>query len=278
MKGQTYIFLFLLLLVAPVSATNNQQDSLRIFLEYIGEDSATISKILQSPEATNPLETIESYLTSNEKLICDSNRQEMVWIVGWSDSAFVCKCAKYLRQLIINDTALHLVEPCLLQAFLFNHKSYSASIILECAEQAITVFHARNVFLIPNMYYCNHEEIDNRQEKSQFYEMVEMILSPQKYVYTFDKDTNKKINAILAESNESSPYYMRFRSKLDGYSDMELARISKEQEAELIDILHQGIANGEKKSQLTYAFMLLTGQFVEKDEKLGNELLFGLIK
>ncbi|MCR5051047.1 MAG: hypothetical protein K6A36_08200 [Paludibacteraceae bacterium] len=278
MKRQTYIISFLLLLVAPISATNNQQDSLRIFLEYIGEDSVTISKIMKSPEAADPLETIESYLMLNTKLVCDSNRQEMVWIEGWSDSAFVCKCAKFLHQLIINDTALHLVEPCLLEAFLINHKSYSASIILECAEQAITVFHARNAFLIPNMYYCNHEEIDNRQENSQFYEMVEMILSPQKYVYTFDTDTNKKINAILAESNESSPYYVRFRNKLDGYSDMDLARISKEQEAELANILLQGMANGEKKSQMTYAFMLLTGQFVEKDEALGNELLRKLLE
>ena len=46
----------------------------------------------------------------------------------------------------------------------------------------------------------------------------------------------------------------------------------------ILSILHQETANGEKKSQLTYAFMLLTGQFVEKDEKLGNELLSGVLK
>ena len=71
---------------------------------------------------------------------------------------------------------------------------------------------------------------------------------------------------------------MRFRNKLDGYSDMDLARISKEQEAELANILLQGMAKGEKKSQMTYAFMLLTGQFVEKDEDLGNELLRKLLE
>lgn len=34
-----------------------------------------------------------------------------------------------------------------------------------------------------------------------------------------------------------------------------------------------GCENGEKKSQIVYAFMLLTGQFVEKDDSLGNDLL-----
>lgn len=64
---------------------------------------------------------------------------------------------------------------------------------------------------------------------------------------------------------------------LDSYSDIDLARISKWQEAELVNILLQGIANGEKKSQLTYAFMLLTGQFVDRNEKKGNEILSQLV-
>ena len=52
-----------------------------------------------------------------------------------------------------------------------------------------------------------------------------------------------------------------------------MARISKEEEKELVNILLKGIEQGEKKSQITYAFMLLTGQFVEKDEILGQEIL-----
>ena len=64
---------------------------------------------------------------------------------------------------------------------------------------------------------------------------------------------------------------------LDSYSDIDLARISKWQEAELVNILLQGIANGEKKSQLTYAFMLLTGQFVDRNETKGNEILSQLV-
>ena len=52
-----------------------------------------------------------------------------------------------------------------------------------------------------------------------------------------------------------------------------MARISKEEEEKLVNILLKGIEQGEKKSQITYAFMLLTGQFVEKDEILGQEIL-----
>ena len=131
--------------------------------------------------------------------------------------------------------------------------------------------------MIPELYYLG-KEANDWQEKLQFYEMTKFVISNSKKIRNFDKETNKKINAILAEPNELSPYYMRFRSKLDGYSDMELARITKVQEAELVNILLQGIANGEKKSQMTYAFMLLTGQFVEKDEALGNELLRKLLE
>lgn len=276
MRRQTCSILILLLLVAPVSATNNQQDSLRIFLKYLGEDSVTISQIIQSPEAANPLETIETYLMFNTKLVCDSSGQEMEWIEGWSDSVFVCKCAKYLQRLIVCDTALHLLNPCLLETFLINQK-YKELIVVECAEQAVTFFHARQAILIPKLYYFNHKEIDSWQENWQFYEMVEMILIPQKHVYIFEETTNKKVDAILAESNELSPYYVQFRKILDGYTDMDLARITEEQEKELVGILHEGIAHGEKKCQMTYAYMLLTGQFVEKDEESGKQLLSTLL-
>ena len=96
-------------------------------------------------------------------------------------------------------------------------------------------------------------------------------------MHYFGDNVNKKLNNILAESNESSPYYVQFENKLNAYSDMDLSRITEEQAATMVQILLQGIANGEKKSQLTYAFMLLTGQFVEKDEELGEQLLSMLL-
>ena len=33
-----------------------------------------------------------------------------------------------------------------------------------------------------------------------------------------------------------------------------------------------------KKSQMTYAFMLITGQFVERNEELGREILSTLLE
>ena len=59
---------------------------------------------------------------------------------------------------------------------------------------------------------------------------------------------------------------------------MELARISKAEEKEFINILLAGVEHGEKKSQLTYAFMLLTGQFVDKNEILGQKILDKLLE
>ena len=97
-------------------------------------------------------------------------------------------------------------------------------------------------------------------------------------MHYFGDNVNKKLNNILAESNESSPYYVQFENKLNAYSDMDLSRITEEQAATMVQILLQGIANGEKKSQLTYAFMLLTGQFVEKDEILGHKILNDLLE
>lgn len=78
--------------------------------------------------------------------------------------------------------------------------------------------------------------------------------------------------------DEQAPYYTQFRKKLSDYSDIALARITKEQEKELENLLLLGITNGEKKSELKYSFMLLTGQFVEKNEKVGKEILCGLLE
>ena len=85
------------------------------------------------------------------------------------------------------------------------------------------------------------------------------------------------MNNIIAEKQENSHYYLLFRSMLDSYSNIDLARITKEQEKVLVNIILQGIASGEKKSQMIYAFMLLTGQFVEKNDIIGNEILSGLL-
>ena len=65
---------------------------------------------------------------------------------------------------------------------------------------------------------------------------------------------------------------------IDCYSDIELARISKAQEQKLADVLRVGIAQGDKKAELTYSFMLLTGLFVDKNESLGYEILHSLLK
>ena len=79
-------------------------------------------------------------------------------------------------------------------------------------------------------------------------------------------------------SDEQAPYYTQFRKKLSDYSDIALARITKEQEKELENLLLLGITNGEKKSELKYSFMLLTGQFVEKNEKIGQRNLVWIVK
>lgn len=266
------IIVSLLILAFPIQATRNQRDSLRYFLDYIGEDSITINQIIKSPEAANPLEAIETSLISGCRLMCDSKERKMGKNKA-NDSIYACKCAQYLTHLIINDTAIHLVETCLSDAYLFSNKRYNESLIVECAENAINLFHARQATWIPGLYYGVHKEIVDWQEKKRYYEMISFVLSGTQYMHNFDNATNNKYNRIIAEPNDSSPYYAQFRNLLDGYSDMDLARISKEQEEELVRILIQGIAKGEQKSQMTYGFMLLTGQFVKKDEKQGNEVL-----
>lgn len=97
-------------------------------------------------------------------------------------------------------------------------------------------------------------------------------------MHYFGDNVNKKLNNILAESNESSPYYVQFENKLNAYSDMDLSRITEEQTATIVNTLLVGMAEGEKMSQMTYAFMLLTGQFVEKDEILGHQILNDLLE
>ena len=97
-------------------------------------------------------------------------------------------------------------------------------------------------------------------------------------MHYFGDNVNKKLNNILAESNESSPYYSQFKAYLNSLSDLELARITEEQTATIVKTLLVGVTEGEKMSQMTYAFMLLTGQFVEKDEILGHKILNDLLE
>ena len=250
-----------------------------MFLEYIGEDSITISKIIDCQEAENPIRTLNFYLMYNMRLEWNSNRQEFEWEFGWGDSLFVCKCAEYLTQKIICDTALYLVEPYLLEAFYVNLSTYRycERLFLNCAEFLIANFHTGQVISIPITYYNNHKEQADWQDKLRFYEMIKFILLAPKHVYSFDKETNEKCNIIIA-NNEESPYYNEFRSLINKYSCLDMARITKAQEKELIRTLQQGIANGEKKARLTFAFMLLTGQFIEQEEELGNEILSALLK
>lgn len=273
------IIVFLIQFVFPLNlnATHNELDSLRVFLERIGEDTATISLIVNSPDAKEPSEIINNYL-SLLRLGYDYNQQQYEWYPGWGDSLYICRYIEYLTQQIVQDTALSLIENYLVEESLklFNNE-YVIGKILDCAEHSIVCFHSRSGYLIPELYYLNKKTTD-WQEKLQFYEMTKFVISNSEKMRSFDMDTNKKINAIIAESNEFSPHYVQFRNKLDGYSNLELARITNEQEVELVSILLRGIANGENKSQLTYAFMLLTGQFVEKDDKYGNELLSRLLK
>jgi len=278
MRKHVLVIIFSLpILVANLSATNNQRDSLRTFLENIGEDAIIINRVMSSSDAADPLHIMDSYLALR-RLQYDSIYEQLEWQIGWDDSVYVCKYVDYLTQRIVQDTALSLIEDYLENAYLFLfHHEYAVRRLLDCSEYSIVRFHSRSGYLIPELCYLG-KETNDWQEKLQFYEMTKFVISNSKKIRNFDKDTNKKINAILAEPNELSPYYMRFRSKLDGYSDMELARITKVQEAELVNIILQGIANGEKKSQLTYAFMLMTGQFVEKDQVLGNELLRKLLE
>ena len=278
MRKHVLVIIFSLpILVANLSATNNQRDSLRTFLENIGEDSIIINRVMSSSDAADPLHIMDSYLALR-RLQYDSIYEQLEWQIGWDDSVYVCKYVDYLTQRIVQDTALSLIEDYLENAYLLLfHHEYAVRRLLDCAEYSIVRFHSRSGYLIPELCYLE-KETNDRQEKLQFYEMTKFVILSSENVRNFDKKTKKKFDSIIAESNELSPYYMRFRSKLDGYSDMELARISKEQEAELVNILFQGIANGEKKSQMTYAFMLLTGQFVEKDEAMGNELLRKLLE
>mgnify|MGYP006872973606 CR=1 FL=1 len=264
--------IFLLCTIVQLKATLFEQDSLYSFLKHIGEDSAVIPLIVSSPEAQDPNTIINNYL-SLIRLRYEPSSQQYEWYPGWEDSLYACKYAQYISQKIIQDTATYLINHYLENAYVFLYTyEYATLILLNSAEYAIERFHSRSGYLIPYLYY-NKKETSDWQEKLRFYEMTEFVVSSSEKMLNFDKDTNKKINAILAEPDDLSPEYTRFRNLLNGYSDMDLVRISIEQKEELVHILLQGIANGEKKAQLTYAFMLLTGQFVETNEKLGKQLL-----
>ena len=279
MKRFVFTVIFLLQLVSPLKATPNKQDSLRVFLEQIGEDTTMISFIVNSPDAKEPSRIINNY-RSLLRLGYDCNREQYEWYPGWEDSLYVCKYVDYLTQQIIQDTMLYLIKDYLEEVYLFLFQDeYAVGRLLNCAEYAIEKYHSRSGYLLPELYYYNKKEsIADWQGKLQYFEMIKFILLQKKLVCYFDEDVNKKLNNIVAESNETSPYYSQFKAYLNSLSDLELARITEEQTATIVKTLLVGVAEGEKMSQMTYAFMLLTGQFIEKDEVLGHQILNDLLE
>ena len=63
MKRFVFAILCLIHLVSPLKATRSELDSLYLFCEQIGEDSANISKIMNSPDAAIPSFIIDNYLS-----------------------------------------------------------------------------------------------------------------------------------------------------------------------------------------------------------------------
>ena len=109
--------------------------------------------------------------------------------------------------------------------------------------------------------------------KNGFIYNVFKIIEDNKSNNIDEGNTNKQLNSIIAESTGNSKYYNKFRNFINSLTDNELARITLEEKEYISNILLQGIQNQEKKSIMTYAFLLLTGQFTEKNEELGKKLL-----
>ena len=139
-------FLFVLSIV-PSNATHDGLDSLRSFLEFVGEDSITISRIMDSPEAVKPSQTIQYYLMFRMRLESDSEDCPLEWHYGWNDTTFVVKSAEYLKNRIAQDTALSLIEPCLLERYVLEPR-YDEQILLACIEYAIDKFHSCGIGVI----------------------------------------------------------------------------------------------------------------------------------
>lgn len=270
-----YIFSLLLSFsIVSLCAAHSERDSLRMFLEFLGEDSITITKIMNSEKSWGPLGVIDEYLLYGARLTYDNDKKQVIWCSGREDTVFVCKCAEYVANKIVSDTVLDLIDPYLLDAYVIGPSFEKLrQILLRCAEYVITSFHSVEAIFIPEIYYTDHKELDNRQEKLCFYSMVNYILSGKvsNSFRSFDNETRMKIIAIT-ESTESTYYYAQFRNVLDSYSKIELARISIEQKEELIKILKEGLIRGDQKATLTYSFMLQTGQFSNQNIDLGEKL------
>ena len=182
MRKHVLVIIFSLpILVANLSATNNQRDSLRTFLENIGEDSIIINRIMSSSDAADPLHIMDSYLALR-RLQYDSVYEQLEWQIGWDDSVYVCKYVDYLTQRIVQDTALSLIEDYLENAYLLLfHHEYAVRRLLDCAEYSIVRFHSRSGYLIPELCYLG-KETNDWQEKLQFYEMTKFVISNSKKI------------------------------------------------------------------------------------------------
>lgn len=284
MKKTIINFIFLSVFAGNLFAFTAEQDSLYFFLRYIKEDSTDISRIMQSKYALKPLETLSNYVLYHFKLEYDSVENRMDWQFGWKDSVFIRKCDEYITHQILCDTNLSLVGPYLTEMFIGAYSRQNRDeekSLLKCSQTAIEIYHSRESLIIPELYYYNHKDIADRQEMRLLYTIMLKYILIGRYNEVSIKEicpvTAEKLLSIMKDKEGGDTYYRIYRNLIDNYTDKELARLSVEQKNEVIKIITDGFQCGDKKATLVYAFMLITGQFVEKNEELGNKILSNLL-
>lgn len=268
-----------------VHAEVKPNESLQTLLMYV-EDSChaqqiinSYSDILKSDSLYDSDFIVECYLLYPSRLRYDSIRRDWKLEFGWSDSVFFKRSIEYTANIILKDTALDLVSRYLYNNYLMP-LDYSSNSIVHWAKEIVNKFHSTDALGILTLHYYNKmlthdkDEYEHAEALLTYYKMLEYVLRGNKRTFHYSPATIIPRNTEWFNTIEvKGSYYHVYRNEIKQFTNIQLARLSSKDNMRIQSLLQQGIDNGEEECIIVWAFMKITGCFVEKNIEEGKRIL-----
>lgn len=254
-------------------------DSIRCFLEGIGEQEVYIKKIIEDYPNMSYKDIFDAYLQGFRLNNIDS---EWRWSFG---PRYFDMNNSYLYEKIIQDTIVSLLHPLYMNSFSKNDKDS----VLYCCLYAINHFNSQSAAAyyedIHKRKYQNNPSLDNQCALLYAMMVYYVLIGGAQHFTTHDInlvpcDTlwvaeNKKRR--LENGNDSvDPYNLYYDIVILPAFEQSLLLLTPKDKENILGILDRGIQLGSRSCAITKAFALITGVVLDQNISEGKELLVRL--
>ncbi|MBQ4395207.1 MAG: hypothetical protein II825_07940 [Paludibacteraceae bacterium] len=260
--------------VRPVS----QSDSIRHFLESIGEEESIISQLIQCTSI--PYDSIVYYY----EIGASYNKVENVWCWTLYPSRVKLTNSYYIHR-IINDTVIFPHINILFNSSYADPKNYDS--LIYCFQYASE--HFRDPFaagyyqMLCEMNYQENMTIDSEclflnalMEYTVITGNLEYFASKTFTMFPYDSLLHAEIRHNR-ECRDAHTYYKSYNTQItDFYMNGALLHIDDEVKNKLESTLVNGVSCNERCCTILLAFSKITGVVLDKDILMGKQLLISL--